>query len=123
MPGLRSLLSFGVPHNESRLIKGARRLDFSDIDYSLKKGGPYETDEGRFLPGNSADRFFSCRPCGAKYRTEREPLGALQSFPGGFITTLDSTVVLGAKELGTGIVVDVEVALNLDSRPSGWECS
>ena len=34
---------------------------------------------------------------------------------GGFITTLDSTVVLGAKELGTGIVVDVEDALNLDS--------
>jgi hypothetical protein len=34
---------------------------------------------------------------------------------GGFITTLDSTVVLGAKELGTGVVINVEDALNLDS--------
>jgi hypothetical protein len=34
---------------------------------------------------------------------------------GAFITTLDSTVVLGAKELGTGLVVNVEDALNLDS--------
>ncbi len=34
---------------------------------------------------------------------------------GGFITTLDSTVVLGAKELGTGLEINVEDALNLDS--------
>jgi hypothetical protein len=34
---------------------------------------------------------------------------------GGFITTLDSTVVLGAKELGIGLEINAEDALNLDS--------
>jgi hypothetical protein len=35
---------------------------------------------------------------------------------GGFITTLDSTVTLGAKEMGTGLEISAEDALNLDSN-------
>jgi hypothetical protein len=34
---------------------------------------------------------------------------------GGFAATMNSSVVLGAKELGTGLAIDVEDALNLDS--------
>ncbi len=35
---------------------------------------------------------------------------------GGFITTLDSTIVLGTKETGSGIEINVEDALGLDSE-------
>ncbi len=109
-----SLRKSGGKPNFDRIAGGDRKKG-NDENCLNRKELVLKLLAGEFIPVILSIIFWPAVLLAQGTDSQDNPWERFSLSLGGFITTLDSTVVLGAQELGTGIVVNVEDALNLDS--------